>query len=270
MKTLSKLIFIALTGVVLFYSSCKKSETTPEAKKPVSQAEVSGKIAMSLYNALYGKLSGSQGLKVAGTTRLTTLGVNPTCGDVVRTPTNLTTRSGDTTSKYKGNSIFTYQCNGYFNNSAILDAYTLSDTLEITQTGNRFANYYNNTQYYVVKSLDASYQTVSVGGSITTMARASKFTSGSTGTPIDFYELSCQYTLHDILTKRTSNSAEFVSGAVDFSSQQVDVVNGAPMALEGYILFLPNHILGVNIRGLGSDKLYEVNTLTGVVTEVQK
>ncbi|WP_214071923.1 hypothetical protein [Mucilaginibacter sp. dw_454] len=268
MKVTSKLFFATLIGAALLYTSCKKSDVTA-GKKTVDQSIVSGKIAMSLYNALYGKLSGGQGIKTNGVTRLTTMGVNPTCGDVVVTPTNLTTHSGDTTSTYIGNSVFTYQCDGYFNNSAILDAYTLADTLAINETGSGFANYYRNTQNYVVKALDAQYSQVSVGGSITTMARASKFTSGSSGTPIDFYELSCQYTLHNITTNRTSNTAEFVAGAVDFSSQQVDDVNGTPLALEGYILFLPDHILEVNIRGTAGDKLYDVDTLTGKVTTVR-
>jgi hypothetical protein len=274
MKLRSVLFLLTLASTAMLYTSCKKTETygkptTTPTITTVDQAQIASTIGMNLYSTLSVKLSGNQGLKVSGVTKLTTMGINPTCGSVVSTPTNFTTHSGDTTSTYTGNSVFTYQCNGTFNNSTITDAYILADTLEISQTGSDFANHYRNTQNYVVKAVDTGYRQVSVAGSVNIVSNASKFKSGSPGTPTAFYQLSCEYILHDITVNRTGNSAEFTAGAVDFLCQKLTVNNGTQHEFQGTVLALPDHILEINVRGAGGDKLYDLNTQTGQITTVR-
>jgi hypothetical protein len=268
MKISTKITLTVLVGAMFLYVSCKKNATvsTPD-KAATNNAEVSKQIALSLYHSLsVGVGSSNNGLKTNKTHGgLTTMDNTNKCGEVAVTPTNKTVVSGDTTRKYVGNSIFTYMCNGYFHNNWNIDAYTLSDTLKTTETGTGFANNYYVTLNYVVKSQDAGYSYVTVGGTTTASSHTSKLNGG---TVTEYHDWATQYKLNDIVTKRLSDgSAVFVLGGADFTTTSVDknattAVNGN---YSGTIVFLPNNTVQVFLNGSNGHG-YIINLLTGEAT----
>jgi hypothetical protein len=274
MKTSPKIILALLVGATCLYVSCKKSETVSTQNKAViNTADMSKQVALSIYRSLSGGLSASNNLKTnEAHGGLTTMDNNHGCGEVVTTPTNNTVVSGDTTRKYVGNSIFTYMCNGYFNNNWNIDAYTLTDTLNTTETGSGFANNYYLTLNYVVKTTDANYAYVTVGGTTSNLSHISKL-SGSVTT--EYHDLATSYQLHDIVAKRTgAGNTVFVLGRADFSITKTDKdastsVGGDVSNYSGYILFLPDNTAKVYFKNNdGSYKVYLINFLIGEITPI--
>jgi hypothetical protein len=271
MKTSPKIILAVLVGATCLYVSCKKSETVSTQNKAViNTADLSKQIALSIYHTLSGGVSASNNLKTnQAHGGLTTMDNNHGCGEVVTTPTNNTVVSGDTTRKYVGNSIFTYMCNGTFNNNWNIDAYTLSDTLKTTETGTGFANSYYLTLNYVVKATDDHYTYVTVGGTTSNSSHISKLNGGIT---TEYHDLATAYVLHDIAAKRTAGNPVFVLGRADFSTTKADKdattsIDGNISNYSGYILFLPDNTAKVYFKNNdGSYKGYLINFLTGEVT----
>ena len=272
MKSPFKITLALLLCTMCLYVACKKSETVPaENKAPVNTADIGKQIASSLYSSLSNGLSTSDALNTNSTKGgLVTMDSNHGCGEVVTTPTNNTTVSGDTTRKYTGNSIFTYMCNGYFNNGYNIDAYTLSDTLKTIETGSGFANSYYLTLNYVVKTTDASYAYVTIGGTTSISSHLSKI-KGSVTTGYD--DFSTAYILNNIAAQRTgAANPVIVLGRVDFNTTTADqdaTTNpaGSTAAYGGYILFLPNNTAKLYFENPdGSYKGYLDNLLTGEIT----
>jgi len=274
MKTSSKIILAALVSAMSLYVSCKKSEAvTAQNKTVINAADVSKQVALSLYKSLSGGLGASNNLKTNGAHGgLTTMDNNHGCGEVVTTPINNTVLSGDTTRNYVGNSIFTYMCNGYFNNNWNIDAYTLSDTLTTTETGTGFANNYYLTLNYVVKTTDAQYTYVTVGGTTSNSSHTSKISGGVT---TEYHDISTSYQLHDIAAQHAvAGNAVFVLGRADFSTTRTDKdattsVGDNVSNYRGYILFLPDNTAKVYFENTdGSYKVYLINFLTGTITSL--
>lgn len=272
MKSPFKITLALLVCTMCLYVACKKGETLPaENKAAVNTADISKQIASSVYLSISGELSTSGSLKTNGAPGgLVTMDTNHGCGEVVTTPTNKTTVSGDTTRTYTGNSIFTYMCNGYFNNGYNIDAYTLSDTLKTIETGSGFANSYYLTLNYVVKTTDASYTYITIGGTTSTSSHVSKI-KGSVTTGYD--DFSTAYTLNNIAAQRTgAANPVIVLGRVDFNTTTADqdaVTNpaGSTAAYSGYILFLPDNTAKLYFKNSdGSYTVYSDNLLTGVIT----
>jgi hypothetical protein len=274
MRSPFKITLALLVCAMCLYVSCKKSETVPAENKPVvNTADISKQIASSLYRSISDGLSTSDGLKTNGAQGgLVTMDNNHGCGEVITTPTNKTIVSGDTTRNYTGNSIFTYMCNGYFNNGYNIDAYTLSDTLKTTETGSGFANSYYLTLNYVVKATDANYAYITIGGTTTTSSHLSKIKGGVT---TGYHDFSTVYKLNDIVAKRTGAiNPVNVLGRVDFNTTTADqdaTTNpaGSTAAYSGYILFLPDNTAKLYFQNPdGSYKVYLDNLLTGEITAV--
>jgi hypothetical protein len=273
METSPKIILAALVSAMCLYVSCKKSETvTAQNKAVINTADVSKQVALSLYQSLSGGLGASNNLKTnQAHGGLTTMDNNHGCGEVVTTPTNNTVVSGDTTRKYVGNSIFTYMCNGYFNNNWNIDAYTLSDTLNTTETGTGFANNYYLTLNYVVKTTDAQYTYLTIGGTTSNSSHISKLSGGVT---TEYHDLATSYQLNNIAAERTGVNPVFVLGRADFSITKTDKdattsVGGDVSNYSGYILFLPDNTAKVYFENNdGSYKVYLINFLTGAITSL--
>lgn len=271
MKLSLQLILTLFAAATLMNVSCKKSKTTAAAD---NTAAISKQIALDLYRSLSSGISTSanNGLKTGSTATLKTMDSEHPCGQVVTTSTNKTTVSGDTTRTYTGNTVFTYMCNGYYNNNWNVDAYTLNDTLVINETGAGFKNNYSVTLNYVVKATDRLYTQVSIGGFTSTTSDLLKL-NGDAAT--EFHRISTGYSWDNIRAQRdVNNNPTFLSGMVQFATFVIDrgvsdIDDRRPTsAYSGYMQFLPDHMIrstfyGTNGKG---NKVYLINMLTGQVT----
>lgn len=271
MKISFKISLAVLTATTCLYLSCKKSETKPGSVKPsLSTEEIGKQISLGLFTSLSGGISQSDNIKPNQTTgKVTTMDYGTPCGSSVKTPTNKTIVSGDTTRKYVGYSIFTYMCDGYFHNNWNVDAYTLLDTSKTTETGTRFANNYTTTLNYVVKAADSHYAYITISGTTSTAWHTSKVKNGVT---TEFHDLNTQYKLNEVLAQRTATNPEYKLGRVDFTTQVVDKdattgANGNAFGYSGYIIFLPDHTARLYFKNAdGTYNIYVTNLLTGELT----
>ena len=270
MKSLLKNTIAALLCTTCLYVSCKKNATAPaKSAATVNTADLSKQILSNIYLSLSNNFKTSNGLKpnaVKGS--ITLMDNNNGCGEVVVTPTNNTVVSGDTTRTYLGNSIFTYLCNGYFNNSYNVDAYTLSDTLKTKETGTGFANSYYVTLNYLVKAADSQYQNVTINGTTSTSSHVSKV---SAAVITEYHDISTAYNL-GIAAQRTTGNPVIFLGRIDFSTTTADKdpINfpaGTSAAYSGFIFFSPDNTATLNfLLPDGSYKVYSENLTTGVIT----
>lgn len=266
MKLSAKIIPALLVAIVFFNVSCKKNATVSNpAKTIVNKADLSKQIALDLYHSLSSGVNASGHLKTNGShSGFVTMDNSNPCGSFVKDTINKTVVSGDTTRTYAGHSLFTYMCNGYFNNNYTVDAYTLVDTLKTTETGPAFNNIYDVTLNYVVKSADAHYSSVNIGGTTTTSSYTSKLKDGAI---TDSHKLSTVYTFASVAGIRTSATTLYNFGRVDFSTTTVD--NGATDSYSGYILFLSNSMAKAFFKNQdGSYTGFSINLLTGEVTAI--
>lgn len=250
--------------VLLLNASCKKNSAAPGKKD--NTAALSKQLAMGLYNSLSNGVSTSahNGLKTGSTRTLITMDA-PSCGQSVTTLTNRTETSGDTTRLYLGNSIFTYMCDGFYHNNKDLDAYILRDTSATIETGTGFKNNYKTTLYYVVKSTDANYNTLSVVGATNTYWYNSKV-NGSV--VIESHAISTDYTWSNVVADRSGVRTVFTAGTVNYAMHIVDTdsttgANGQVYDYTGVMTFLPNSKMTVTMSFGGTTKTYLVNLLTG-------
>ena len=270
MKSLLKNTVAALLCTICLYLSCKKSVTAPAKNAAtVNTADISKQIIANIYHSLSNSFNTSNGLKsnaVKGS--VTLMDNNHGCGEVVVSPTNNTIVSGDTTRTYLGNSIFTYLCNGYFNNNYNVDAYTLSDTLKTKETGTGFANSYYVILNYLVKAADSQYQDVLIGGTTSTSSHISKV---SAGVVTEYHDISTAYNFNMAAQRTAGNPVTFL-GRIDFSTTTADkdpITNpaGTSAAYSGYIFFSADNTAKLNfLLPDGSYKVYSENLTTGVIT----
>lgn len=273
MKFSEKITFTLLSALILLNLSCKKNETNTTTT-PDNTAAISKQIALNLYHSLSGSVNTAtnNGLKTGSTSTLKTMSVQHPCGQAVTTGTNKSTVSGDTTRSYVGNSIFTYMCNGYYNNNSVVDAYALKDTLTITETGMGFKNIYQTAQNYVVKATDANYRNVSIKGNNSGLSYASKV---SGGVVTEYHRMVTDY-IWDEITAQNNGEPDnlFMSGKVQFSTfiterYGKDINDARPTgAYSGTMEFLPNKLAKVSfyVNGGNNGQTYLVNFMTGEVT----
>lgn len=194
-----KIASCILAAVILINVSCKKNTANPTTTDKT--AALSKQLALNLYHSLSSGVSttNNNGLKTGSTSSLKTMDVY-TCGQSVTTGTNKTTIIGDTTRTELGNTIFTYMCDGFYNNNKDLDAYILRDTSTVTETGAAFKNINKVTLYYVVKSIDANYNGLSVNGATSDYWFVSKL-NGSTTT--ESHSIATDYSWASIIADRS-------------------------------------------------------------------
>lgn len=269
MKPYLKIAFALLTVGTLLAVSCKKSETTNNDADKTSA--VSKQLALDLYRSLSSGVgtSSNGGLKSGSTSTLKTMDSQNPCGSAVNSVTNKTVVNGDTTRTYVGNSIFTYMCNGYYNDNYTVDAYTLKDSLTTTEKGTGFKNVYGVTLNYVVKATDANYTKLGISGYTNTSAFTSKL-SGTTTT--ESHLIVTGYLWTGITAQRTTNlNPTFLSGKVDFDTHLEDKVGTTTTnnGYSGFMEFLPNNMIRSTFYVPGAaNKVYLINLITGAVTAV--
>jgi hypothetical protein len=270
MKSSVKTLLTVLTAAIILNASCKKNDSASSASD--NTAAISKQLALDLYHSLSSGVSTSSnsGLKTGSTSSLKTMDSQNPCGQAVTTTTNRSAVNGDTTRTYVGNSIFTYMCNGFFNDNYTVDAYTLKDTLTTTEKGTGFKNIYGVTLNYTVKATDANYTQLSINGYTNTSSFVSKV-SGNTTT--ESHLMVTGYLWTQITAKRTANvNPDFLSGKVDFDTHLEDKDAAGKSTTNGYsgfMEFLPNNMIRSTFYVLGgANKVYLINVLTGQVTAV--
>lgn len=272
MKT-SKIFLILLAAAVLLNLSCKKNDTTT-TNKDITLAQAK-QIAMGLYNSLSSGVGNTTtgGLKT-GSATLKTMDDQHPCGSVITTPTNQTVTQNGVTVTYIGTRVFTYLCNGYYNNNFTVDAYNIKDTLTTTETGSDYKNYYTVGLTYDVKATDANYTQLSITGLTNTVVYSSKL-SGATVT--EWHKYATSYNWNSGVTAIRypdgSQPPSYTSGKVTLTMTITDVVGNSNPGLtptnvfKGYINFLPDNKGTLSIyTGNGNETTnFSVNFLTGEV-----
>nr|WP_067062634.1 hypothetical protein [Mucilaginibacter sp. L294] len=280
MKFSFKITLSVLAAAILLNVSCKKDtavSATPDKAIAFSR-DISKQIALDLYHSLSSGISTvtNNGVRVGNVRGPVVMDNDNPCGQVVKDKTNKTTVSGDTTRTILGNSVFTYLCDGYYNNGWNVDAYSLHDTLTTTEKGAGFKDIYNTTIDYKVKAADGGYSTVNISGFTNTQSYKSKL-SGDVIT--EFHRLATGYKWDDVTAKRTAGkNPSYIDGKVQFSAfifdkYGKDVTNTQPTgAYSGYMQFLPNDMVKTSfyVQGSGGSKTKDflVNLITGEVTEL--
>ncbi|QKJ32032.1 hypothetical protein HQ865_20445 [Mucilaginibacter mali] len=274
MKTSSKITLALLAVTVMLSVSCKKNETTTTGSKTFTAAQAK-QVAMGLYSSLGSGVGASgNGLKTNSGT-LKTMDDQHPCGSVMTTPTNQTSTSNGVTTTYIGTRVFTYLCNGYYNNNWNVDAYNIKDTTTKTETGAGFKNYYTVGLTYDVKATDANYTQLSVLGLTNTVVYSSKVDGNNNTT--EWHKYSTAYNWNEGVTAirypDNSQVPSYTSGKVKFVMTIVDVVGDnnpgqtPTNVFTGFITFIPDNKGTLSIyTGNGSEtKDFSVNFLTGEV-----
>lgn len=278
MKFSFKITLAVLATAIFLNVSCKKDAPISATDKTVAVTSgISKQIALDLYHSLSAGVSTvtNNGVRVGNVRGPVVMDNDNPCGQVVKDKTNKTIVSGDTTRTILGNSIFTYLCDGYYNNGWNVDAYSLHDTLTTTDKGAGFKDIYNTTIDYKVKAIDGGYSKINISGFTSTQSYKSKL-SGNVIT--EFHRLATTYYWDDIKAKRTADNPSYIDGTVQFSAfifdkYGKDVTNTQPTgAYSGFMQFLPNDMVKTSfyVQGSGGSKTKDflVNLITGEVTEL--
>jgi len=278
MKFSFKATLTVLAAAVMLNVSCKKTETITKTNDTIS-ADISRQIALDLYKSLSGGISttADNTLKtssVSSNGSIKTFDTEHPCGQVVKTPTSNTITSGDTTRTFKGNSVFTYLCTGYYHNGYNIDAYSLKDTLNTTDVGPGFKNAYSTILSFKVNAIDKDYTHISVEGYSVTNSDKTVIKNGVNA---EFHRISTSYGWNEVIAKRTTGlQPNFLSGTVSFATFVVDNIGAANPRLEptgsysGYITFLPNDMMKVSYYTNAGTKTkdYLLDIKTGKLTEL--
>jgi hypothetical protein len=264
-----KIVPCLLAAAILLVASCKKNT---EAVKTDNTAALSKQLALDVYKSLSSGVStgDNKGLKTGSTSSLKTLS-GPTCGESVITYTNRTDPPGSATWSFLGTSVFTYMCDGYYHNNLFLDAYILRDTLTVTAIVPDFKNISKTILYYVVKSTDANYNTLSVNGATSSDVTLLHVNTGGNVTQTDNTTVS--YNWDNITVDRSGSGNKFTSGVVTYNmkvtTQNVtDNLNGTDNTFTGTITFLADNKIKTTMNNGTTTKTYITNVLTGETVEV--
>ncbi|GAB3928647.1 hypothetical protein GCM10028827_22230 [Mucilaginibacter myungsuensis] len=246
-------------------TSCSKSSIilTPANNSNINAA-MAKQLALDIYRSMSGnfKSSSAEGLKTNAANG---------CGSVVTTPSNSTTTSGDTTRVFTGNRVFTYMCNGFYNNGKTLDAYLLKDQYATEETGNGFKNIYRTNLDYTVKAKTWDYTHVDVTGNTSIDNYTSKLSGGNV---TEWHTLKTDYVWESVIAQRDvlTNASRFVFGLVTFNTTIVNNVAGTAQQtyqLKGKIVFRDdNKMTTMFISDNGQYKTYLTDLTTGQVTEI--
>ncbi len=257
---------------VICFTSCKKEVAVINKEKDTtSELKIAQTIALNFYKVMSKQFS-SDKLQNKGTIAggLSVMSSGPVCGDVVITPTGGSEVSGDTIRKYSGKSIFTYMCNGFYNDGKTLDAYMLKDTTYFNENGPGYSKSRSLLQYYVVKSDHPQYKYSFVNGEIYDGTRHIKL--DKSGNNQSFNTFSTHYTLNNILTEAVPEGAVFRQGIIDFECTDTNgnfKDKSTDTKYSGFIIFGKDDLLlyfrSTTILG-GSLWLYRLNYKTGNVT----
>lgn len=272
----TKFKFTLLAAAFCLATSCKKTEVTPASNLAADNAaKISKQIASDLFLSLTSGVSSSKSIKTTSASgKIATRDLQHECGEIVKSATNKSRVSGDTTFAYTGNSIFTYMCNGYYNNGYNLDAYTLIDDLTTTEKGKGFENIYNVKLNFDVRSTEAFYNELTIAGKTSTSSYTSIIADGSTTESHKIFT-EYQWKKVDAWTNGYGYGVpRYMAGTVDFNTTITDT-NAATKtgliknAYSGYIQFLNDDTAKVYFTdSTGTRNIFIINRFTGEVRAV--
>jgi len=271
-------VVILLTAVVFLYASCTKNTIKPAATGTTNVAidtkALSSQIATEFYASITGQHGGndvSKGLnsplssKITNKNKLVVNSVNPLCGYVIDTTYKFKTGYSpfiDTVKTYFGNFNFTYTCD-----AGKVNGYIVKDSLANTESFGLNVNTFILAQKYAVKALDQTYKLVSMDGSLYVLSDLRNIEA-------PHYNItSSTYTLSGLRVNFSSGTADITSGEVTFKT--VNTLFGGETRyqyqvtdLSGTLQFLGNHKAKLTLVSIYGTFVYNVDLLTGVVTQV--
>ncbi|HEK21994.1 hypothetical protein [Mucilaginibacter sp.] len=269
MKPYLKIALPLLAFVVLLNASCKKSDAALNKKPAIDTALMakSREFVMNFNKSFQKSLTNTPENNSKTSNGVNTVSVfdaqNP-CGSSVVKKTNYTNVINGDIYSYVGNSVFTYLCNGAFNNGYNVDAYALKDTLSVYGGGPESPNTEYTAFNYVVKAADTLYQTITISGS-----QAHKTTNIQIGFGIN-EKTEEYYKWQNVFAKRTDKNPVIVSGTIDFNISYANYFMGKGDVgdLIGTMEYLPNDLIRVSIYKSGTvNQVYYINRTTGKITQ---
>ncbi|WP_374949990.1 hypothetical protein [Mucilaginibacter sp.] len=267
MQNIYKITLTALVAVMLFQTSCKKSDNVTPAKADASTG-ISKELALKIARGLSSNLGIIPSAKVASA-KTPVIMDNLGCGTVLeQTNTNQTVVNGDTTVSYLGNKLVTSLCN--------VAGYKVLDTLTTTRKGKGFLNTYKVTVDYDVVRQDPTYSFVGLTGFSSTTEYNSKLSANND--VIENNQLYTAYTWSRVLVQRLVNGVEkptFLQGKVDFACRLTGraagdkSTDGTLVTYSGYMEILGSNSIMVSFyQGPGKpNKEYLIDATTGAVKE---
>lgn len=267
MKLTFKSTLALLTGVALFYTSCKKDNSSSKATgtstqisaTATAQKNQAAQIATNLVHALSGTYGGvnvndgvsQPGVATHSTSKAKINSLNYTCGFFVDNGIHYTTNIGDSLKSVSDGSLsFYFKCT-----NGIATGYTAADTLTTIGTGPGYSFADGVAQNYVVTGLNPNNSLISVDGTIKSSINV-LYTKTKT-----FAVSHNEFILTGLQVQLAATpSPDITSGTAIFIA--TGKTGTSEYALYGTLTFLGNHRAKIDYY----NSIYYVDTLTGKVT----
>jgi hypothetical protein len=260
MKLNLRIAIPLLMGVVVFYAACRKTENTPAANAPASDA-ISATIAINLVQSLSGTYGGA-GIKdgvnksAAITAASPKLKLQTTihCGFFIDNGLDVKFNQGDSIKTHTTGSVNYFILCDSATNSTI--GYNLLDSLSSTGKGPGYDFAFLLVQEYGVRGLNLANSNFTLNGRLKSWVDFDY--KAKPQTPISVHNV---FHFTDIEIHAADNF-DIVSGDATFESK--GLTNAGAWDFQGSIHFLGNHKAKLNFLS----KVYLIDLLTGAVTPV--
>jgi len=263
MKFRLKLMPALLTGIILFYSACKKNANAPAptAQTSVEQA-ASGQIAANLAQSLagaYGGASINDGISAPAIATSSTSGrainslnSNSVCGFFIDSTINVKNNSGDTIkSTTTGDLEFRFKCGSNGKSTG----FTIFDSLRTAGKAPGYTFTDIIVQDYSVAGLNAANTLISLDGSLKSWVDITYDKKNTTP-----FSLHNKFVLSGLKIDLSKTPADIYDGTATFVSDGSS--SAGIFHFTGTIVFLGNYKVKITINGF----VFHANLLTGVVT----
>jgi hypothetical protein len=285
MNSKFKLLLVLLSGLVLFYTACKK-ETIVHSNSPSATDTIrlaAGQIVRNLTQTLSGTYGGVNIYKgpvlpdftiIHNATPLirdlpnlciffpdTVVSYNTNVADTIKAQT-----SGLFKFYFSCDTLKTPRVNKWYPGYSSLNGYAAYDSLATTGSTPRATFVYNIKAFYEAKILDSlntkliinggANTLISFNGSVKSFVDSTAIKNGGTSSSVHSY-----YVLNGVVVD-LSKKGDITQGVITFGA--IGEVNGAKWYYTGTIKFVGNHKANMIIR----NKTYTVDLLTGKLTSV--
>jgi hypothetical protein len=258
-----KLTFVLLVGVVLSYTACKKSGSSPApTAKTANEQVASGQIAQNLAQSLagvYGGASINDGIKApalasaANSGRvINSLTTNAACGFFIDSTINVKFKSGDTSSTTTGDLEFHFKCDPI---TGLSTGYTIFDSLMTAGKVPGSTDTAIIVQKYTIEALNAANTKIQLDGSLKSWVDIDFTKKGTVP-----FSLHNKFVLTGLKIDLTKSPADITDGTATFVSDGSS--SSGIFHYTGTITFLGNYKVKVVINGF----VFHVDLTTGVVT----